>query len=109
MADEMKHMPVAYRYKYRLDNGGIGWSFEYIPGREIIQTQALYDKSSLPLIKPATCTWTHDDDEGSWDAECGERWVITNGTPEENNFRFCPGCGKTIKTIYSNRREVNDE
>lgn len=62
-----------------------------------------------PLINAPTCTWTHDDDEGSWDAECGERWVITNGTPEENNFRFCPGCGKTIKTIYSNRREVNDE
>lgn len=62
-----------------------------------------------PLINPTTCTWTHDDDEGSWDAECGERWSITEGTPEENNFRFCPGCGKTIKTIYSNRTEVNDE
>ena len=48
-------------------------------------------------MTPATCTWTHDDDEGSWDAECGERWSITEGTPEENNFRFCPGCGRQVK------------
>ena len=58
-----------------------------------------------PLINPPACTWTHDDDEGSWDAECGERWVITNGTPEENNFRFCPGCGRTVKTIFVTPRK----
>ena len=52
-----------------------------------------------------TCTWTHDDDEGSWDAECGERWSITEGTPEENNFRFCPGCGRTVKTIFVTPRK----
>ena len=58
-----------------------------------------------PLINPTTCTWTHDDDEGSWDAECGERWSITEGTPEENNFRFCPGCGRTVKTIFVTPRK----
>ena len=52
-----------------------------------------------------TCTWTHDDDEGSWDAECGERWSITEGTPEENNFRFCPGCGRKVETICKIRGE----
>jgi len=57
------------------------------------------------LINPTTCTWTHDDDEGSWDAECGERWSITEGTPEENNFRFCPGCGRTVKTIFVTPRK----
>jgi hypothetical protein len=57
------------------------------------------------LINPPACTWTHDDDEGSWDAECGERWSITEGTPEENNFRFCPGCGRTVKTIFVTPRK----
>lgn len=58
-----------------------------------------------PLINPPACTWTHDDDEGSWDADCGERWSITEGTPEENNFRFCPGCGRTVKTIFVTPRK----
>lgn len=58
-----------------------------------------------PLINPPACTWTHDDDEGSWDAECGERWSITEGTPEENNFRFCPGCGRKVETICKIRGE----
>ncbi|MCA3176108.1 MAG: hypothetical protein ING36_11325 [Burkholderiales bacterium] len=58
-----------------------------------------------PLINPPACTWTHDNDEGSWDAECGERWSITEGTPEENNFRFCPGCGRTVKTIFVTPRK----
>ena len=62
----------------------------------------LRERLEKPEQKPVdTCTWTHDDDEGSWDAECGERWSITEGTPEENNFRFCPGCGRKVKTIFA--------
>ena len=68
--------------------------------------KALRERLSQPEQEPVdTCTWTHDDDEGSWDAECGERWSITEGTPEENNFRFCPGCGRKVETICKIRGE----
>lgn len=68
--------------------------------------KALRARLAQPEQEPVdTCTWTHDDDEGSWDAECGERWSITEGTPEENNFRFCPGCGRKVETICKIRGE----
>lgn len=41
------------------------------------------------------CTWT-EDYEGNWYAACGEVWTLTEGTPAENHYRFCPGCGKPI-------------
>ena len=83
---------------------------EYPIGREIFERTYQLGKAQTkpeqrPLINPPACTWTHDNDEGSWDAECGERWSITEGTPEENNFRFCPGCGRQVKTICKIRGE----
>ena len=43
------------------------------------------------------CTWTYDEDLDTWDTECGESFVVTNGTPAENSMRFCCYCGKPIK------------
>ena len=41
------------------------------------------------------CVWTVDDD-GTWETACGEAWQFTCDGPEENNFRFCHGCGKPV-------------
>ena len=32
-------------------------------------------------------------DEAYICSECGEPWVLNDGTPEENNMRYCPACG----------------
>lgn len=26
-------------------------------------------------------------------SQCGEPWTLIDGTPEENNMKFCPNCG----------------
>lgn len=44
-----------------------------------------------------TCEWTYDDSEDSWNGTCGIKWALTEGTPEENEMRFCPGCGAALK------------
>ena len=41
------------------------------------------------------CLWTQDDD-GSWDSECGNKFIFEVGTPIENDFQFCPYCGKHL-------------
>ncbi len=111
----LTEIPVGDIYTPRSFTAKIGYitNFEQKPGYVVFSLMTGKPPEQAPepdpLINRPACTWKHDDDEGSWDAECGERWSITEGTPEENNFRFCPGCGKTIKTIYSNRTEVNDE
>lgn len=42
-----------------------------------------------------TCGWAHDED-GIWQTDCGEAFVLMDGTPEENDFRFCCYCGKNL-------------
>lgn len=44
----------------------------------------------------ATCDW-QEDSEGIWETSCGEAWVCTEGTPTENNMKYCHSCGKHLK------------
>lgn len=41
------------------------------------------------------CVWTEDDD-GAWDTSCDNRFEFTADGPEENDFAFCPYCGKNL-------------
>ena len=47
-----------------------------------------------------TCEWVEDqDDPGVFDVECAERFILNEGTLKENNFRYCPYCGRYIKEV----------
>ena len=48
-----------------------------------------------------TCTWTYaDDDYSSWDTTCGRCFCMTEGTPKQNDYDFCPGCGgKLVESV----------
>lgn len=40
------------------------------------------------------CTWTNDDPESNfWVTECGKSFEVNDGTPLENDMRFCCFCG----------------
>jgi hypothetical protein len=41
-AQAVEPEPVAWRYKYRSDFGGVHWCYEYVPGKQVIESQALY-------------------------------------------------------------------
>lgn len=41
------------------------------------------------------CTWQWDD-EGYWETECGNKYVILEGTPKENGMKYCTYCGREI-------------
>jgi hypothetical protein len=54
------------------------------------------------LQEPETvCKWTCDrngfDDSNVYDTGCGDAIVYYEGTPEENNYKYCPFCGKKIQ------------
>lgn len=43
------------------------------------------------------CRWTEDEYEGgAWDTDCGQRFCIEDGTPEQNDMKFCCYCGHKI-------------
>jgi hypothetical protein len=43
----------------------------------------------------AICKWTMTGD-GVWESDCGNGFWFEEGTPDENNFVFCPFCGDKI-------------
>lgn len=46
------------------------------------------------------CVWSEFpeiDDCGNWDTGCGNAFILSEGTPSENEFKFCPYCGREIE------------
>lgn len=41
------------------------------------------------------CTWNQDE-ENNYDTDCGHTYCIIEGTPVENEMKFCTFCGKVI-------------
>ena len=52
------------------------------------------------MINSDHCTWTQDAD-GIWQTSCGQAHEFTTGTPEENEHKYCPYCGKELKSRAS--------
>jgi len=58
-------------------------------------------------IGTAGCKWTYQDDPTyAWATKCGQMHVITDGTPAENDFKFCCYCGGRIGTPKSAEGEA---
>ena len=46
------------------------------------------------------CEWKLEDEEANlYLTECQQRQLIFDGTPKENNYEYCPYCGKKIKVV----------
>lgn len=46
------------------------------------------------------CNWEEmDADWNSWETQCGNAFTIMEGTPADNNFKFCPYCGGEINDV----------
>ena len=53
------------------------------------------DKKDVMFISSDSCTWTQGA-YGIWHTSCGQAHEFTTGTPEENEHRYCPYCGKVL-------------
>lgn len=51
----------------------------------------------------AKCVWSEDDD-GIWTAKCGYTFVSYEGTPLENEMKFCPSCGSRLFQVRFSAR-----
>jgi NAD-dependent SIR2 family protein deacetylase len=63
-----------------------------------------------------TCTYTLvDEDSNTWEcSECRHWWTLNNGSPEDNNMKFCPRCGaeiirSRIETVEESIDEVSED
>lgn len=51
-------------------------------------------------VSDDVCEWKLEDEEANvYDTSCRNPHILINGTPEENNYEYCPYCGKKIKVV----------
>lgn len=55
--------------------------------------------------KNCQCEWKEDED-GIWHTECDNSFHFTEGGPTENDFLFCPYCGKRLETIHFTEEDI---
>jgi len=49
------------------------------------------------MTKSNTCAWKMvDSDYNIWETDCGESFVLEDGTPKENKLRYCCFCGRKL-------------
>jgi len=48
-----------------------------------------------------TCEWAMVDSDGYtiWETGCDIEFEFSDGGPKENNFKYCPYCGREIRTV----------
>lgn len=55
-----------------------------------------------PLV---SCCWT-EDFAGNWSAQCGEQFVLVEGSPHDNKMMFCCYCGgRLVENKYFEPKE----
>ena len=46
------------------------------------------------------CEWKqHEREIDVYFTECGQAHIFVDGNPEENNYEYCPYCGKKIEVV----------
>lgn len=51
-------------------------------------------KAAILAHAERTCEWGEEDDGLSeWETQCGNAFVLNDGSPKQNNMNFCPYCG----------------
>ena len=60
---------------------------------------------SIEIVKQGcvsddVCEWMLCDEEANvYDTSCRNPHILIEGTPKENNYEYCPYCGKKIKVV----------
>lgn len=69
-----------------------------IPGG--LARTALYSEAVVVRLRSLldrACKWEQDNTESdAWNTSCGNAWLLTEGTPKDNDMKFCPYCGGNL-------------
>lgn len=92
----------------RLDPKTTKYRFQLVNATKIeegVTIEVTEDKSLAPTIgfrEKGVCEWTEDSCE-VWETSCGGTYYIIEGTPTDNNMRYCPFCG--CELVHLTRQE----
>lgn len=65
------------------------------------EVSGLNKAKEIILAEQKECTYSsYDEDRGAWEcSECNNLLVLNDGNPKDNEFEYCPYCGKKISKI----------
>lgn len=75
---------------------------------DALQAVSTVKKVAVPTVDPEslrpTAKWENEDDYYGdsiiWCCSvCKDRFIINDGTPEENNYKYCPSCGARMVNV----------
>ena len=50
-------------------------------------------------VREEWCVWRYDKGDDFWETQCDNAHVFGDGGPDDNQYRFCPYCGKKLAEI----------
>ena len=61
-------------------------------------------KKAIEIVKQSVisddvCEWKYNDTEYYWESSCDHLHIFMSDGPKENEYDFCPYCGKKIKIV----------
>ena len=61
-------------------------------------------KKAIEIVKNGgvsdnVCEWKYNDSEYYFESSCEHLHIFMSGGPKENEYRFCPYCGKKINVV----------
>lgn len=104
LADIINEQPTAY------DVEKVVTELEKLPNREAdyyyANSNDVIDREdAIEIVKQSgvsddVCEWRLCDEEANvYDTSCRNPHILIEGTPKENNYEYCPYCGKKIKVV----------
>ena len=105
MIDEIKEQPTAYDVDkvveelelHSFELGTDSLPVHYVRLNEAIE---IVKQGGISEASDNVCEWRLCDEEANvYDTSCRNPHILIEGTPQENNYEFCPYCGKKIKTV----------
>ena len=61
------------------------------------------------VVSDDVCQWKYNDTEYCWESSCDHLHIFMIDGPKENEYDFCPYCGKKIKCVDNGNKESEAE
>ena len=104
LCEKMKERLKETENRLLCDAGDIGCTLGIVNSMEnaieiVNQVAEEYGKD-INVRSNEFCEWIRDNDEFDvYDTKCRNRHVFFEGSPEDNEYVYCPYCGKEIKVV----------
>lgn len=94
VVEELQENASRYTKKYTTPYGNNGYK----------DTKAISIHKAIEIVKQGSvsddvCEWKYNDSEYYFESSCEHLHIFMSDGPKENEYEFCPYCGKKIKVV----------